>query len=404
MKKKVKYISLNIAIIIIWQILSNILFNKFFESHTKIIYFFIVLFPIISLSIYIWILRKKLENKKYNDKALSLSQHSIKNYSDLVRMYIKKYPNDIDRAMMRSVGSPNLTKGIEWGETLFKFLLKEGLRENMSLFDFGCGSGRLALALKKNNFKCNYSGQDIVPELINYLKLKVPNANVVYTKERKILMPDDSQDIVANFSVFTHLLLEEIFIYMKDIFRVLKPGGIHIFSYHEFDLNPLPKQSIKLYLKNANLENDFVIQKYIASYRDLLETFGNDIEKARIHAKTHGIKENRKIIFSIEKFKERYFYLNELDDISDERILKEYILEKNKYRDYFENLQPEKDFKAEGIFIQNIENYSNNLEIEHLDNFLHKEWLMKFGESIGFQNIIFKANAIGQSICIMKKP
>ena len=191
---------------------------------------------------------------------------------------------------------------------------------------------------------------------------------------------------------------------MKDIFRVLKPGGSHIFSYHEFDLNPFPKQQKKVYLRNANLENDLVILKYVASYRDLLETFGNDIERARMHAKTHGIKENRKIIFSIEKFKERYFYLKELDDISDERIIKEYILEKNEYRDYFENLQPQLDFKAENIFIQNIENYSNNLNIEHLDNYLHKDWLLKFGKSLGYQKIIFKPNAIGQSICIMKKP
>jgi len=184
----------------------------------------------------------------------------------------------------------------------------------------------------------------------------------------------------------------------------LKPGGSHIFSYHEFDLNPFPKQPIKVYLRNANLDNDLVILRYLASYRDLLETFGNDIESARIHAKTHGLKENRKILFSIEKFKERYFYLNELDDISDSRIIKEYIIDKNEYRDYFENLQPQKNFKAEQIFIQNVENYSNNLDIEHLDNFLHKEWLLKFGESIGYQKIIFMPNAIGQSVCIMKKP
>ena len=113
MKKKAKYLIFNVAIVIIWLVLSNFLFNSFFERHTKIIYFFIVSFPIISFSIYLWILRTKFENKKYNYKALSLSQHSIKNYSDLVRMYIKKYPEDIDRAMMRSVGSPNLTKGIE---------------------------------------------------------------------------------------------------------------------------------------------------------------------------------------------------------------------------------------------------------------------------------------------------
>ena len=403
MKKKIKYIFLNIVIVIIWQILSNILFNKFLESNTKIIYYFIVLFPVISFSIYLWILRTKFKNKQYIGKALSLSQHSVKNYSALVRMYIKKYPKDIDRAMMRSVGSPNLTKGIEWGEILFNFLLNEGLKENMSLFDFGCGSGRLALALKKNNFKCNYSGQDIVPELTNYLKLKVPNANVICTEERKILMPDESQDIVVNFSVFTHLLLEEIFIYMKDIFRVLKPGGSHIFSYHEFDLNPFPKEPIKVYIRNLNLENDIVILRYLASYRDLLESFGNDIEKAREHAKTYGIKENRKIIFSIEKFKERYIHLNELDDISEERIIKEYILEKNEFRDYFENLKTLKPI-SETVFIQNVENYSNNLEIEHLDNFLHKDWLLKFGRSLGYQKIIFKPKVIGQSICIMKKP
>ena len=48
--------------------------------------------------------------------------------------------------------------------------------------------------------------------------------------------------------------------------------------------------------------------------------------------------------------------------------------------------------------------YSNNLDIEHLDNYLHKDWLLKFGKSLGYQKIIFKPNAIGQSICIMKKP
>ena len=79
----------------------------------------------------------------------------------------------------------------------------------------------------------------------------------------------------------------------------------------------------------------------------------------------------------------------------EERIIKEYILEKNEFRDYFENLQTKKNFTAESIFIQNVENYLNNLEIEHLDNFLHKDWLLKFGESIGFQEIKFKPNAFG---------
>src|SRR5262249_20275819 len=45
---------------------------------------------------------------------------------------------------------------------------------------------------------------------------------------------DNSIDIVAAFSVFTHLYHEESFTYLKDIRRVLRSGGRVVFSILEF--------------------------------------------------------------------------------------------------------------------------------------------------------------------------
>ena len=39
--------------------------------------------------------------------------------------------------------------------------------------------------------------------------------------------------MILAFSVFTHLLHEESFIYLEDFKRVLKPGGSVVFSFLE---------------------------------------------------------------------------------------------------------------------------------------------------------------------------
>jgi 2-polyprenyl-3-methyl-5-hydroxy-6-metoxy-1,4-benzoquinol methylase len=41
-----------------------------------------------------------------------------------------------------------------------------GLRDSMSFVDVGCGSGRLAYALR--DMKISYLGTDVVPELVAY--------------------------------------------------------------------------------------------------------------------------------------------------------------------------------------------------------------------------------------------
>lgn len=46
--------------------------------------------------------------------------------------------------------------------------------------------------------------------------------------------PDDSLDMVCAFSVFTHLQHHETYLYLADIRRALKPGGVCVLSYLSF--------------------------------------------------------------------------------------------------------------------------------------------------------------------------
>ncbi len=55
----------------------------------------------------------------------------------------------------------------------------------------------------------------------------------------KLPGPDSTFDYVCAFSLFTHLLREETFIYMRDCHRVLKTGGKLLFSFLEFHMPPL---------------------------------------------------------------------------------------------------------------------------------------------------------------------
>jgi ubiquinone/menaquinone biosynthesis C-methylase UbiE len=109
-----------------------------------------------------------------------------------------------------------------------------GLTNGMSLIDLGCGSGRLASILGQS-MNVDYIGIDVVQSLLDYAKTKAPvNYRFLLHRELNLPAPNNQTDFVAAFSVFTHLLHAETYIYLEDIKRVLKKGGKLIFSFLEF--------------------------------------------------------------------------------------------------------------------------------------------------------------------------
>jgi SAM-dependent methyltransferase len=121
----------------------------------------------------------------------------------------------------------------EFGVLMRDILAEAGLREKDYLIDVGCGSGRLAHMLTVER----YLGTDVVPELLEHARSICPNPNWRFELvDDRIAIPeqDGVADMVCFFSVFTHLLHEDSFRYLREARRVLRPGGKVLFSFLEF--------------------------------------------------------------------------------------------------------------------------------------------------------------------------
>lgn len=96
-------------------------------------------------------------------------------------------------------------------------LLKHlGLRPEHTLVDVGCGSGRLAAALKEF-IKVKYWGTDVLEEALEYARRRVERTDwdFLVVSRPEIPVPNAAADWIVFFSVFTHLLDEDIFKYLR---------------------------------------------------------------------------------------------------------------------------------------------------------------------------------------------
>ena len=154
--------------------------------------------------------------------------HFVEDYEKLVAELVATLP--LDEALARAVGGDYQRTG----QIQCAALRYLGLRDGQSLIDLGCGSGRLAAALGQS-FAIDYLGIDIVPALLDYAASKAPpDYRFVCNRTLHIPAPDACADMLCAFSVFTHLLHHETWLYLEDIRRVLRPGGRLVLSFLEF--------------------------------------------------------------------------------------------------------------------------------------------------------------------------
>lgn len=158
--------------------------------------------------------------------------HFVRDYQRLVWRLRLRYPKA--KAMAIAVGSTPETFH-QFGRIELAVLTQAGLRPGATVFDLGCGSGRLAAALAENGMAVDYLGTDVVPALLSHARSIAP-AHFRFQLHRALSVPapDRSVDIACAFSVFTHLLHAETYIYLADMRRALRPGGRIVFSFLEF--------------------------------------------------------------------------------------------------------------------------------------------------------------------------
>lgn len=122
-----------------------------------------------------------------------------------------------------------------FGRLLCEALSFHGLTSDSYLVDVGCGSGRLAKPLSAY-LRGKYLGIDVVPALVEYARKLVARPDWRFEVADGLTIPEADQqaDMVCFFSVFTHLLHEESFVYLREARRVLKPGGKIVLSFLDF--------------------------------------------------------------------------------------------------------------------------------------------------------------------------
>ncbi|MGH8095162.1 MAG: class I SAM-dependent methyltransferase [Chthoniobacterales bacterium] len=152
-----------------------------------------------------------------------------RSYADyLASLLAKKHP---ETAMSLAVGGDYEVMG----EALRQRLVRFGLQPDNYLIDVGCGSGRLAFACARSDFRdtLRYLGVDIVPEMLAFAaeKCRQPRWRFELVTDPRIPENDEVADMVCFFSVFTHLMEEESFLYLREARRVLRPGGRIVASY-----------------------------------------------------------------------------------------------------------------------------------------------------------------------------
>jgi SAM-dependent methyltransferase len=122
-------------------------------------------------------------------------------------------------------------------------LIEAGLRPDDTFVDFGCGTGRLALHAVPYLASGRYVGIDISETMLEQAKRANAGAgggcavSWLVQVGTELDLPTASADMIAAFSVFTHLEHEDSYRYLVDARRVVRPGGSFVFSCLTMDLD-----------------------------------------------------------------------------------------------------------------------------------------------------------------------
>lgn len=159
-------------------------------------------------------------------------------YQEHLRDRLRRHGGNTELAYADSIGSQTMELFLKQGDDQVAALKEYGLRDGMIIYDLGCGCGRTAQALQRSAWTGRYIGTDIVQEFVGELKRKCAGFEAYVHMTPTIRAPDRSVDMIFHWSVFTHVTVEDAFLYLEDSYRAMKPGAKLVFSFLELT-NPL---------------------------------------------------------------------------------------------------------------------------------------------------------------------
>jgi SAM-dependent methyltransferase len=131
------------------------------------------------------------------------------------------------------------------------YVVSEGIRRVLELIgrplegfqrvlDFGCGSARVLRWFQDCSQAAQFSGSDINEEAIEWCRRNMPFGQFTVNGHKPPLdLPDESFDLIYSISVVTHLDEEYQLLWLEELKRITKPGGIVILTIHGEHVPPL---------------------------------------------------------------------------------------------------------------------------------------------------------------------
>jgi ubiquinone/menaquinone biosynthesis C-methylase UbiE len=98
------------------------------------------------------------------------------------------------------------------------------------VWDFGCGPGQTANYLK--NLGIEISGLDLSKKILEQARTIHPEIHFRKGNILELEFENDSIAGVVAFYAIVHFTEEQVEITFREVFRVLQPGGIFLFTYH----------------------------------------------------------------------------------------------------------------------------------------------------------------------------
>jgi len=123
------------------------------------------------------------------------------------------------------------TSAYRWMRFSLKTLKEVGfqLRAGDTVLEFGCGSARL-LRLLRSVPDLHLIGTDMNPVCVDWCRENIPGADYYRNEKTPPLAfaQDKSIDLIFACSVFTHISLDLQKSWLRELYRILRPGGIFL--------------------------------------------------------------------------------------------------------------------------------------------------------------------------------
>ena len=168
------------------------------------------------------------------------------------------------------------------GEPRFRQLALQNLKlqSDTQILDLCCGSGQVTRFLV--NFSENVTGLDASPLSIQRAQKNVPNARYIEAFAEDMPFADNLFDVVHTSAALHEMQSEQLQKIIKEVYRVLKPGGVFTLVDFHSPTNPIFWPGLAVFFWLFETQTAWELLK--TDLPGLLRDYGFDVGEPSLYA------------------------------------------------------------------------------------------------------------------------